>query len=41
MRYGQEGIAEFDKRIKELLELKIIRESKCPHNSPPLWLGIM
>ena len=32
MRYGQDDRLEFDKQIKELLELKIIRESKRPHN---------
>ena len=34
MRYRQEDRQEFDKQIKELLELKIIRESKSPHSSP-------
>ena len=34
MRYGQEDRQEFDKQIKELLELKIIWESKSPHSTP-------
>ena len=38
MIYNQEDKIEFEKQIKELLDLKLIRPSKSPHSSPAFMI---
>ena len=34
MIYSQEDIEDFKIQINELMQMNLIRESKCPHSSP-------